>query len=139
MIEPCPTCKFALWAPLGTVGACDVGLYDDARFPGRLIVALREHFEHLDEVPQERVSDLMNAIRHLSSRLRLRLPCDRVNVAILGNAEPHVHAHLVPRVHGRDLAPTRSPWSDPRPCIPLPDIEREGLVKELPVLLDLQP
>lgn len=137
--EPCPICDFVLWIPLGAVGPCDVGLYDDARFPGRLIVALREHHEHFDEMPPGLAAHLMSAVRLLSCRLRKRLPCDRVNIAILGNAEPHVHAHFVPRVSTQEPAPRRSPWSDPRPCTPLSVTERCRLASDLPDLLDLDP
>lgn len=44
---------------------------------------------------------------------------ERVNMAILGNTEPHLHAHLIPRVGGGDPVPSRPHWEDPRQRRPL--------------------
>jgi hypothetical protein len=41
----CPACSFSLWIPLATMSVSVLGLYDDARFPGRCILALNEHRE----------------------------------------------------------------------------------------------
>jgi diadenosine tetraphosphate (Ap4A) HIT family hydrolase len=73
------------------------GLYDDARFPGRLIVSLDDHFEHFDEVAPRVMAEFMADLQRASLVLRKMGDVDRVNVAVLGNKDPHVHAHVIPR------------------------------------------
>jgi diadenosine tetraphosphate (Ap4A) HIT family hydrolase len=68
-----------------------VGLYDDARFPGRLILSLDEHFEHLEDVPEDLANLFMRDIQLLTRGMRAALMVNRVNVAVLGNQDPHVH------------------------------------------------
>ncbi|GAA1053668.1 hypothetical protein GCM10009570_22570 [Dietzia natronolimnaea] len=59
----------------------------------------------------------------------------KVNVAILGNRDPHVHAHLVPRFPQEEEYPDCSPWNDRRPKGQLDDSEvrriKELIYKEI--------
>lgn len=136
-LQACGQCGFILWNPLGSVGCCDVGLYDDARFPGRLLVSYRPHMDHFDEMSDGALIDFMTTIRTLSRLLRDITSADRVNVAILGNTEPHVHAHLIPRIAHREPEPRKSPWDDPRPREPLNNLEKARLMYVLPRRLHL--
>lgn len=109
----------------------DVGLYDDKRFPGRLLLSLRDHYDHLDEVPDGLLTDLTRDIKHVSRVLRDGLGADRVNVAVLGNLEPHVHAHVIPRYQAREPLPARAPWQDPRPLIKFATEELDRVISDL--------
>ncbi|MFV0461488.1 MAG: HIT family protein [Actinomycetales bacterium] len=126
----CHECDFTLWIPLARLEACDVGLYDDARFPGRLIVTLRHHYEHLDEVPEATTCAPMRDIRTCSTLLRRDL-AGRVNVAILGNQVAHVHAHVIPRLGSAERLPREAPWRDPRPRSDLATHRRDELIDQL--------
>jgi diadenosine tetraphosphate (Ap4A) HIT family hydrolase len=84
-----------------------------------MIVSLREHVEHLDEVRPDLLSRLMQDVTAASTVLRKTLGADRVNVAFLGNQVAHLHAHLIPRYEASEPMPTKAPWSDPRPCAKL--------------------
>lgn len=128
---PCGTCGFQLWRPIAPLSVTDVGLYDDARFPGRMIVALRGHYDHFDELPGEVAAALMVDVQRISGILRKGLGADRVNVAILGNQEPHVHAHVIPRYSVREPLPKNSPWQDPRTREALEPVEREDLIQRI--------
>jgi len=125
----CATCGFELHHPIATLSVSAVGLYDDARFPGRCILALREHEEHLDKVAPELSDRLMADIRTAMRAIRRATGAPRLNVAILGNVEPHIHAHLVPRGGPSDDAPRRTPWGQPSPARPLDPGEIEALVR----------
>ena len=127
----CSDCGFELWHPLAALSVCDVGLYDDARFPGRMIVSLREHVEHLDEVRPDLLSRLMQDVVAASTVLRKTLGADRVNVAFLGNQVAHVHAHLIPRYGASEPMPTQAPWSDPRPTAKLGAQTRRDVQQQL--------
>lgn len=51
----------------------------------------------------------MTDVRHCSRVLRGMDSVVRTNVAILGNREPHVHAHVIPRYEG-EINHDRAPW-----------------------------
>lgn len=110
----CPQCSFELWTPLAHAGPVLIGLYDDGRFPGRLIVSLSNHYDHLDDVPPDEVSSFMLSIQDVMRAQRTALNASRINVAVLGNQVAHVHAHLIPR-RSTDARPMSAPWEDPRP------------------------
>ena len=133
----CPDCGFSLWNPLGHYGPCDVVLYDDARFPGRLIVSLREHHDHFEEMPDDAATLLMDSARTIARLLRKVTSADRVNIAILGNAEPHVHVHVIPRIALLEPEPRKSPWNDPRPHRLLAPSDKARFLTELPSMLTL--
>lgn len=125
--RPCLTCGFELWIPLASLEASEVGLYNDERFPGRLLVSLRDHYDHFDDVPNDVATALLGDVRFCSWVLRRELGAGRVNFAILGNQESHVHAHLIPR-RASDAMPRSAPWQDPRPRKPMSDAQHEEVV-----------
>lgn len=90
-------------------------MYDDGRFPGRLIVSLNKHFDSVSEVPPRLFAKFMREVQGVSEVQMRALGADRVNLAILGNQEPHVHCHLIPRYFRVEPRPNRAPWEDPRP------------------------
>jgi diadenosine tetraphosphate (Ap4A) HIT family hydrolase len=116
---------------VGTLTVTSVGLYDDGRFPGRLLVSLNPHYEHLEEVPEHLAHSFTSDIQFASRMLRKVTGAERVNVAILGNQEPHVHAHLIPRLPLHEPIPHRSPWEDPRPRERLAAADRTRLTHDL--------
>lgn len=128
----CEVCGFELWLPVAALSVADVGLYDDERFPGRLIVRLRNHETDLGELDPDLLSRFMADVTYGMRRLRAAFDdVERVNVAILGNDTPHVHAHLIPRRPAQEPNPRRSPWNDPRSPGPMPVEQRTLVLKEL--------
>lgn len=134
----CSKCGFQLWTPLFASNTVTIALYDDARFPGRLLVSLNDHYEHLDEVPEAVIARLMSSTQSAVRCMKLVLGVERVNMAILGNREPHVHAHLVPRYPQHEPLPDRAPWEDPRPRERLDPVERKRLIMKLSQALSVQ-
>jgi len=131
MTTPCSSCGFALWNPYGALSVSTLGLYSDSRFPGRTILRLDQHFDQLDEIPVELSSLFMDDIQQTVWRLKEYTGAPRVNVAILGNTESHVHAHLIPRKPQNEPLPTKSPWDDPRPRTALEPAHEELILSEL--------
>jgi len=130
----CGVCGFELWNPISPTSALavsELSLYDDARFAGRSILRLREHEESLDQLSPELASAFMADIQKVSRALRKVTGSERINVAILGNTVPHVHAHLIPRYAGDEQYPGKSPWDDPRPKATLQKDRRVELMIEL--------
>ncbi|WP_081290750.1 HIT family protein [Mycobacterium asiaticum] len=127
----CKVCGFELWIPIAALRVSHVGLYDDARFPGRLIVSLNEHIEHFDDVQPELLTDFMADLQDASLVLRKMVDdVARVNMAVLGNKAPHVHAHLIPR-RMDDHNYGVSPWEDAVTHRPLEAAERTEIAASL--------
>lgn len=110
---PCQ-CGFELWEPIAQSQHSRLGLYNDDRFPGRSILALQEHRTSIENLPMDTMLGFMRDIQVAMSAIRLATGADRVNVSILGNRDPHVHAHLIPRFSNTEAFPDCSPWNDPR-------------------------
>jgi diadenosine tetraphosphate (Ap4A) HIT family hydrolase len=115
MAWSCAACGFDLWIPVGSLGVSEVGFYDDGRFPGRCIVALSAHHEHLDEVPAEVRHAFSDDIARVGAVVRELTEPSRVNYAVLGNTIAHVHCHVIPRPVDDPIA-TRPPWEHPDPA-----------------------
>ena len=111
----CEYCGFALWRPIASFGVSFLGLYDDSRFPGRCILVVREHEERWEAMPSALLHDFVDDSQVAMKAISMATKCDRVNMAVLGNTDAHVHYHLIPRVPEVEPNPRKSPWSDPRP------------------------
>lgn len=129
-MNACGECGFSLWLPVRRLTVSEWGLYSDARFPGRSLVKLDAHFDHLHDVPPALVSAFMEDLSIASKILMGLTGVMRVNVAILGNAVSHVHAHLIPRYSG-EPHPDKSPWDDTRRKVTLTEAEVRGLLARL--------
>jgi len=110
----CDVCGFGLWNPIASLSRSTIGLYNDARFPGRCIVSLDIHKDNFEELDEETTALFMEDIQKAMRAIKSATGADRVNMAILGNAESHVHAHLIPRYPDSEEFPKSSPWNDKR-------------------------
>ena len=114
----CDECGFKLWLPVLSNPTTHLGLYDDARFPGRCILVFGRHVEHLTELTRDESCTFMEDGRLAAAAIHDVTGARRINYAVLGNTEPHLHLHLVPRFDA-EPKPKRPPWEDPRPTTPL--------------------
>jgi diadenosine tetraphosphate (Ap4A) HIT family hydrolase len=124
----CATCGFELWTPICQLGVSFLGLYNDDRFPGRSILALNEHVEHWQDVPTSLLNALVADSQKAMKAITAATHADRVNLAVLGNTDAHVHFHLIPRYPDNESLPNKSPWNDPRPQGKLDQFSVEELV-----------
>lgn len=129
-VVDCPQCGFAIWTPIADLSTSTVGLYDDARYPGRLLVAAREHHDHFDEMPAHAAARFMSDVQWAARALRGWDGVERTNVAVLGNKASHVHAHVIPR-RATDPNPTQAPWDGAEPHRPLSPREKTRIVNGL--------
>ena len=104
----CDTCSFSVWRPIASLGVSYLGLYDDARFPGRAVLVLGRHAESLEQLGHDEANAFFSDLRLSGTAIRRALNADRINYALLGNIEPHLHWHLIPRTV-RDLSITPGP------------------------------
>lgn len=132
----CGVCGFSLWTPLAALSVSHVGLYDDGRFPGRMIVSLDAHFEHLDELDEKLLARFFLDVRRASLASRSLDGVERTNVSVLGNQVAHVHAHVIPR-RVSDANAGRAPWDGAAPRTRLAEDELVELSKRLLVGLSV--
>jgi len=134
----CSTCGFDLHHPICELPASVLGLYDDDRFPGRCILVYKEHREEFESLDPAEVQKFMQDVQRAARAIRAATGADRMNFAVLGNAVPHLHAHLIPRIHEGDPVPNKSPWNHPDPAGSLEPTVREQLMRAIQVELDTQ-
>lgn len=128
--QACASCGFTLFNPVRMMKTSKWGVYDDARFPGRSIIMLNTHYEEFTDVPAEETVAFMEDIKATMTIIKNITGCERVNLAILGNAVSHVHAHLIPRFPSQEEFPNKSPWNDKRSLAPLPTEQLHQLTEQ---------
>jgi diadenosine tetraphosphate (Ap4A) HIT family hydrolase len=73
---------------------------EDADYPGFCRVILHMHVKEMTDLSKADRARLMNVVFAVETAVReITLP-DKVNLASLGNAVPHLHWHVIPRWHG---------------------------------------
>jgi diadenosine tetraphosphate (Ap4A) HIT family hydrolase len=87
----------------------DVRLMLDANYPWLLVVPRRSGIELVDlDAADQR--QLMEEITQASAALRATVPCDKLNVAALGNIVRQLHVHVIVRREG-DAAWPKPMWA----------------------------
>jgi diadenosine tetraphosphate (Ap4A) HIT family hydrolase len=92
---------------------------------------LNTHYDSFEELPADVLMSFMADIQSSMSAIRLATGAARVNVAILGNRDPHVHAHLIPRFPDEEQFPDCSPWNDLRLKTNLPVNSRIAIMSAI--------
>ena len=88
-------------------------LADDQLYVGYMILILKDHVEHLHELPQERQLSLFQDITDVANSIVAAFHPLRLNYECLGNSLAHVHWHVIPRYEW-DPEPTRPIWVRPK-------------------------
>jgi diadenosine tetraphosphate (Ap4A) HIT family hydrolase len=75
-------------------------LHRDQSLPGRFVVATRDHFNDITDVPDDIYSEFCNLTHRYCRAVRLVFPDTvKINWALCGNASEahHTHLHVLPR------------------------------------------
>ncbi|MCC6609965.1 MAG: HIT family protein [Burkholderiales bacterium] len=100
LLETSPDCELCA-GPGGTVlwrdGFCRVVAAGDPDYPGFCRVILDRHVREMTDLAPEERARLMRVVFEVEAALRELLSPDKVNLASLGNAVPHLHWHVIPR------------------------------------------
>jgi diadenosine tetraphosphate (Ap4A) HIT family hydrolase len=100
--------------PVADLGLCSVRLAGDANYPWLIMVPRRaDAVEIIDFAPADRAA-LMEEIAAVSRALKDTVPCDKLNIAALGNAVRQLHVHVIARRTG-DPAGTNPIWGHAPP------------------------
>lgn len=87
--------------------------------PGWCVLVLREHREHLAELPREDQAAIFDEVARVAGAIRAVFPNSgagggppRINYECLGNQVNHIHWHVIPR-HADDPDPRHAVWGIP--------------------------
>lgn len=90
-----------------------VVLADHQRYPGYTIFLCKIHVEELHQLPYEFRVKHLEEMSTVSEAVYNAFKADKMNHAMLGNLDSHVHWHLIPRMEG-DLPANAPIWSLPK-------------------------
>jgi diadenosine tetraphosphate (Ap4A) HIT family hydrolase len=95
--EDCELCHQDGGAVLWRDDFCRVVAVEDPDYPGFCRVILNRHAREMTDLAPGERHRLMQVVFEVESALRDALRPDKVNLASLGNAVPHLHWHVIPR------------------------------------------
>lgn len=124
----CEVCAFSLWLPIARLQVSSLGLYDDVRFPGRCLLVLHRHEENFALLDPKEANQFVADLQRAAQAILTATKAPRLNYALLGNKEPHIHFHLIPRP-AADPIPDLTPWHHPEPRRDLAPEMRESLIR----------
>jgi diadenosine tetraphosphate (Ap4A) HIT family hydrolase len=75
-------------------------LANDANYPWLLLVPRRAGAGEIIDLPEVEQIELLAEIGRACRALRAVTPCDKLNVAALGNVVPQLHVHVIARRRG---------------------------------------
>ena len=93
----CELCEQAGGEVLWQDQACRVVWVDEPDYPGFCRVILKAHIKEMTDLPLDARSHLMHVVFAVELAIRETLSPDKINLASLGNAVPHLHWHIIPR------------------------------------------
>ena len=74
-----------------------VVLVNDAHYPGFCRVIWNQHVKEMTDLNSSQRVALMSVVWQVEAAIRSVMQPDKINVASLGNAVPHLHWHVIPR------------------------------------------
>ena len=102
---------------------------NDALYPWLVLVPRRDGLVEILDLDAEARSRLMEEIALAAGALKGAAPCDKLNVAALGNQVAQLHVHVIARTRG-DPAWPRPVWGAV-PARPYDGARRDALVAGL--------
>jgi histidine triad (HIT) family protein len=91
---------------------------------GHTLLIPKEQYTWIHEVPDELLGSIFIKAKELILAMRKGIPCDYVQVGVVGNEVPHFHIHLIPRTLSEQVTQTS------RPHIPYSNAEEMNLFAE---------
>lgn len=91
-----------------------VYLHEHQRYQGWCVLFLKDHAEHLADLPIERQSRIFTEVARVANAVRTAMKPRRINYECLGNQLHHVHWHVIPRYAApMDPDPSETVWVRP--------------------------
>ena len=96
-------------AAAGDLGLCRLLVMNDRTYPWLILVPRRDGVSEIIDLNEQDQMQLTAEIATASHALRQVAPCDKLNIAAIGNMVPQLHVHVVARRRG-DAAWPRPVW-----------------------------
>jgi diadenosine tetraphosphate (Ap4A) HIT family hydrolase len=96
-------------AAVGDFDLSRLVVMNDRTYPWLILVPRRAGVSEIVDLLEPDRMQLMAEIAIASRALRSVVPCDKLNIAAIGNMVPQLHVHLVARLRG-DAAWPRPVW-----------------------------
>lgn len=93
----CELCDSEGGGPVWRDARCRVVLVDEPGYAGFCRVIWHAHVKEMTDLPESDRAHLMRVVFAVEEALRELMRPDKVNLASLGNAVPHLHWHVIPR------------------------------------------
>jgi diadenosine tetraphosphate (Ap4A) HIT family hydrolase len=103
-------------------------------YAGYCRVIWNAHVAEMTDLAEAERARLMRVVFALEAGLRVLLRPDKINLASLGNAVPHLHWHVIPRFRGDPHFPGSiwgPPLRQPGPTRPDLEIVKKSLAQRL--------
>ncbi len=72
---------------------------------GHMLVIPKEHYEWVQETPDELMAHCFLSAKNLIVKIKEKLGADYVQMSVVGKDVPHFHIHLIPRMLKDGLEP----------------------------------
>jgi diadenosine tetraphosphate (Ap4A) HIT family hydrolase len=128
----CELCDAPGGDPLWEDEVCRIVLTDDRDYPGFCRVILKGHVKEMTDLSPAERTRFMDAVFATETALRELVRPDKINLASLGNATPHLHWHVIPRYRDDRHFP-RPVWAGPlrEDAVRRPPPDRDALARLL--------
>lgn len=70
---------------------------------GHALIIPKNHIEWMQEAEDSLISKVFILAKKIMLTIKEKLPCDYVQVSVVGKDVPHFHVHLIPRNLGDDI------------------------------------
>lgn len=101
---------------IATLDQCVAVLGEQQGCPGWCVLILKEHVEHMDLLGLDRQKSVFGEVARVAAAVRRVFATSgagggpvRINYECLGNQQPHIHWHVIPR-HADDPDPRNAVW-----------------------------
>lgn len=81
---------------------------------GHVLVIPKKEVDYIFDIDNDTLSEMMVFAKTVAVKLKTKIACKRIGVAVIGLEVPHAHIHLVPMNDAGDLNFTR-PKLNPTP------------------------
>ncbi len=115
--------------PVTELALCAVRLMRDANYPWLLLVPRQQGLAEIIDLDELDRGLLMREIAKACEALQQTVPCDKLNVAALGNSVRQLHVHVIARCRG-DAAWPQPVWGA-APALAYAEGEAEALAEKL--------
>lgn len=117
MSATCPYCEGAGGTLVWSDDRCRVVLIEDSPFAGLCRVVWHDHVKELSDLADADRDHLLGVVAATERAIRDLLTPDKINLAALGTAMPHLHWHVVPRYADDSHFPEQI-WAAPQRAVP---------------------